>query len=105
MSGVKSRLMKLHHKVDAALENIVNERIKNRALGRKGNGDQLIGGMQFGLTNVKHPLARLLYHFDWVLPFGAGPEDLDMTEKNGVSAAKQKDLCLFAIEHRDDGKI
>ncbi|PHT61210.1 hypothetical protein T459_34943 [Capsicum annuum] len=44
MSGVKSRLMKLHHKVDAALENIVNERIKNRALGRKGNGDQLIGG-------------------------------------------------------------
>ncbi|PHU14810.1 hypothetical protein BC332_16015 [Capsicum chinense] len=280
MSGVKSRLMKLHHKVDAALENIVNERIKNRALGRQRNGDQLIGGddlvdvhkrikengelqfpitsdhikeiisdmfapgtetsaatiiwalsemmrkpkimakaqnevrqvfkgkttfdeedldkltylklviketlrlhppstllprecrketyidrymifpktralintfalgrdpeswddpqnfmperfenspanymgnyfkfipfvsarricpgMQFGLTNVKHPLARLLYHLDWVLPFGAGPEDLDMTEKNGQSAAKQKDLCLFAIEHRDDGKI
>lgn len=44
MSGVKSKLLKMHQKVDAALENIVNEHIKNRALGSKGNGDQLIGG-------------------------------------------------------------
>ncbi|KAK4718853.1 hypothetical protein R3W88_017191 [Solanum pinnatisectum] len=70
-----------------------------------GSGRRICPGMQFGLTNVKHPLAQLLYHFDWVLPYGANPEDLDMIEKNGLSAAKHKDLCLIAIEHKDDGKI
>ncbi|CAN4097856.1 unnamed protein product [Withania somnifera] len=70
-----------------------------------GSGRRICPGMQFGLTNVKHPLARLLYHFDWALPYGDNPQDLDMIEKNGLSAAKQKDLCLIAIEHRDDGKI
>nr|XP_009765945.1 PREDICTED: premnaspirodiene oxygenase-like [Nicotiana sylvestris] len=39
MSGVKSRLLKLHQKVDAALENIINEHIMKRALGCKGNGE------------------------------------------------------------------
>nr|XP_016447236.1 PREDICTED: premnaspirodiene oxygenase-like [Nicotiana tabacum] len=39
MSGVKSRLLKLHQKVDAALENIINEHIMKRALGSKGNGE------------------------------------------------------------------
>ncbi|KAM3308538.1 hypothetical protein P3S67_010282 [Capsicum chacoense] len=95
-------------------QNFMPERFENSPVDYMGNyfkfipfgsARRICPGTQFGLTNVKHPLARLLYHFDWVLPFGAGPEDLDMTEKNGLSAAKQKDLCLFAIEHRDDGKI
>ncbi|XP_059299294.1 premnaspirodiene oxygenase-like [Lycium ferocissimum] len=70
-----------------------------------GSGRRICPGMQFGLTNVKHPLARLLYHFDWALPNGASPKDLDMLEKTGLSAAKQKDLCLIAIDHRDDFKF
>ncbi|XP_070033812.1 premnaspirodiene oxygenase-like [Nicotiana tomentosiformis] len=64
MSGVKSRLLKLHQKVDAALENIINEHIMNRALGSKGNsefgGEDLVddllriketGELQFPITN------------------------------------------------------
>ncbi|KAJ8560300.1 hypothetical protein K7X08_004358 [Anisodus acutangulus] len=42
-SGVNSRLVKPHQKVDAALENIVNEHIKNRALESKENGDPFGG--------------------------------------------------------------
>uniref|UniRef100_M1BTU4 Cytochrome P450 n=1 Tax=Solanum tuberosum TaxID=4113 RepID=M1BTU4_SOLTU len=188
MSGAKSKLVKMHQNIDSVLERIVNEHIKNRAAGIKGNGayggedlvdvflrikenDQLqfpitndhikavildmftagtesssttiiwalselmkhpkimakaqskvrqafkekidfdeedldnvpylkktdCPGMQFGLANVKQPLARLLYHFDWGLPCGTStPKDLDMSEKSGLSAAKEKDLYLIA---------
>uniref|UniRef100_M1BEA6 Cytochrome P450 hydroxylase n=2 Tax=Solanum tuberosum TaxID=4113 RepID=M1BEA6_SOLTU len=95
-------------------ESFIPERFENSHVDYMGNyfefipfgsGRRICPGMQFGLTNVKHPLAQLLYHFDWVLPYGANPEDLDMIEKNGLSAAKHKDLCLIAIEHKDDGKV
>ncbi|MCE3215749.1 hypothetical protein HAX54_003341 [Datura stramonium] len=98
----------------ADFENFIPERFENSRVDYMGNyfefipfgsGRRICPGMQFGLTNVKHPLAQLLYHFDWVLPHGASPEDLDMIEKNGLSAAKQKDLCLVAIDHKDEGKI
>lgn len=93
-------------------ENFMPERFENCPIDYLGNyfefipfgsGRRICPGMQFGLTNVKHPLARLLYHFDWTLPYGTSPEELDMVEKNGLSAAKQKDLCLIAIEHTDHG--
>ncbi|KAG5601507.1 hypothetical protein H5410_032877 [Solanum commersonii] len=62
-----------------------------------GSGKRICPGMQFGLANVKQPLARLLYHFNWGLPCGTNtPKDLDMSEKSGLSAAKEKDLYLIA---------
>ncbi|KAK4375154.1 hypothetical protein RND71_005831 [Anisodus tanguticus] len=95
-------------------ESFIPERFENSPVDYMGNyfefipfgsGKRICPGMQFGLTNVKHPLALLLYHFDWALPYGASPEDLDMIEKTGLSAAKQKDLCLIAIDDRDDDKL
>uniref|UniRef100_M1BTU7 Cytochrome P450 n=1 Tax=Solanum tuberosum TaxID=4113 RepID=M1BTU7_SOLTU len=38
MSGAKSKLVKMHQNIDSVLERIVNEHIKNRAAGIKGNG-------------------------------------------------------------------
>ncbi|OIT02518.1 PREDICTED: premnaspirodiene oxygenase-like [Nicotiana attenuata] len=90
-------------------ESFIPERFENSSVDFMGNHFQLIPfgagkricpGMQFGLANVKHPLARLLYHFNWALPYGTSPEDL--IEKDGLSAAKQKDLCLIAIDYRSD---
>ncbi|WMV34118.1 hypothetical protein MTR67_027503 [Solanum verrucosum] len=39
ISGVKSRLVKAHQKIDAIMENIINEPIENKAAGKKGNGE------------------------------------------------------------------
>lgn len=60
-------------------ENFIPERFENCPIDYMGNYFEFI---PFGLTNVKHPLARLLYHFDWVLPYGASPEELDMIERS-----------------------
>ncbi|KAK6788963.1 hypothetical protein RDI58_012762 [Solanum bulbocastanum] len=39
ISGVKSRLMNAHQKVDSIMENIINEHIENKAIGKKRNGE------------------------------------------------------------------
>ncbi|XP_070035351.1 cytochrome P450 71D7-like [Nicotiana tomentosiformis] len=70
-----------------------------------GAGRRACPGMQFGLANVRHALAQLLHHFEWELPYGTNPKDLDMTESHGLSAAKQQDLYLVAINHRNDEEL
>ncbi|XP_015166929.1 cytochrome P450 71D7-like [Solanum tuberosum] len=87
-------------------ESFIPERFENSTIDYLGNnyeylpfgaGKWIWPGMQFGLANVKQPLARLLYHFDCGLPCGTStPKDLDMSEKSGLSAAKEKDLYLIA---------
>ncbi|CAN4126563.1 unnamed protein product [Withania somnifera] len=60
-----------------------------------GGGRRMCPGMSFGLANVYLPLAQLLYHFDWKLPNGMEPRDLDLTEKSGVAIAALKKDSLF----------
>lgn len=89
-------------------ENFVPERFENSSVDFNGNhyqffpfgaGSRICPGMHFGLANVVYPLAQLLYHFDWRLPCGLEPEDLDMTETCGISATRKKHLYLIAIPH------
>lgn len=40
--------------------------------------------MQLGLTVVRFVLAQLIHCFDWELPNGMSPADLDMTDKPGI---------------------
>ncbi|KAK4851400.1 hypothetical protein QYF36_014794 [Acer negundo] len=54
-------------------------------------------GMSFGLANVELPLAKMLYHFEWLLPDGMKHEDLDMTEAFGLSVRRKDDLCVIPI--------
>ncbi|KAH0666018.1 hypothetical protein KY285_027224 [Solanum tuberosum] len=92
-------------------DNFIPERFENSSVDYTGNhfefipfgaGRRICPGIVFGLANVGLPLAQLLYHFDWKLPNGTNPNDLDMTETHGLSAARQKDLYLIAIDHKND---
>nr|XP_009609752.1 premnaspirodiene oxygenase-like [Nicotiana tomentosiformis] len=65
-----------------------------------GGGRRICPGISFGLANAYLPLAQLLYHFDWELPTGIKPSDLDLTELVGVTAARKSDLYLVATPYQ-----
>ena len=46
--------------------------------------------MSFAIPNVELALANFIYHFDWKLPTGIKPEDLDMTEIISLSVRRKR---------------
>lgn len=82
------------------------ERFENKNVDYKGTdfeftpfgaGRRQCPGMLFGTSTMEIALANLLYHFDWVLPDGANPKSLDMSEKFGMAVGRKSDLKLIAI--------
>ncbi|CAN4115082.1 unnamed protein product [Withania somnifera] len=65
-----------------------------------GGGRRVCPGILFGLANIYLPLAQLLYHFDWKLPTGMEPRDLDLTESAGITAARKNYLYLIATPYQ-----
>ncbi|XP_070012842.1 premnaspirodiene oxygenase-like [Nicotiana sylvestris] len=64
-----------------------------------GSGRRICPGILFGLANIYLPLAQLLYHFDWSLPAGINPSDLDLTESAGLAVLRKSDLYLIATPY------
>ncbi|KAL0323922.1 UNVERIFIED_CONTAM: cytochrome [Sesamum calycinum] len=60
-----------------------------------GAGRRICPGMSFGLANMELPLAHLLYHFDWKMPKGMSPDDIDMREVEGLVFSRKNDLFLI----------
>ena len=56
-----------------------------------GSGRRICPGILFAIPNIELPLADMLYHFDWELPYGMKQEDLDMTEV----VRRKQDLYLY----------
>ncbi|CAL5041761.1 unnamed protein product [Urochloa decumbens] len=61
-----------------------------------GAGRRICPGIALGLAVMELGLASLLFHFDWELPGGAAPEQLDMDEGLGITARRKSDLWLQA---------
>ncbi|KAG5623084.1 hypothetical protein H5410_008302 [Solanum commersonii] len=61
-----------------------------------GGGRRMCPGISFGLSNVELPLAQLIYYFNWKMPNGMKPEDVDVTETPGASCSRKCNLCLLA---------
>lgn len=70
-----------------------------------GSGRRKCLGMQLGLTTVKLIVAQLVHCFDWELPPGMKPDDLDMTEFVGLSMPRSKHLLAVVAHCRLSSKI
>ncbi|GLT41262.1 hypothetical protein SLA2020_153390 [Shorea laevis] len=64
-----------------------------------GGGRRLCPGISFGTAIIELALANLLYYFDWKLPEGKKPEDLDMTEIFKAALTRKYDLCVIPIPY------
>jgi cytochrome P450 len=59
-----------------------------------GAGRRICPGIAFSQANIEVALASLLYHFDWALPKGVRPEELDMTDSCGLEVRRKAELLL-----------
>ncbi|KAF7825642.1 cytochrome P450 CYP736A12-like [Senna tora] len=77
------------------LDNKVDVRGQHHQLIPFGSGRRRCVGMQMGLVIIKLVLAQLVHCFDWELPHGISPIDLDMTEKFGLTVPRAKQLLAI----------
>ncbi|XP_047094504.1 desmethyl-deoxy-podophyllotoxin synthase-like [Lolium rigidum] len=61
-----------------------------------GAGRRMCPGIALNVAVMKLALASLLFHFDWEIPGGAAPHDLDMTESFGTTTRMKNDLWMQA---------
>ncbi|XP_040373241.1 desmethyl-deoxy-podophyllotoxin synthase isoform X2 [Rosa chinensis] len=62
-----------------------------------GAGKRICPGLSFATIIVELALCQLLYFFNWKLPNGTKPQELDMTESVGMATRKRNDLNVIAI--------
>ncbi|KAF8730882.1 hypothetical protein HU200_016754 [Digitaria exilis] len=62
-----------------------------------GAGRRICPGINLGMGNIDLALASLLYHFDWKLPDGVKPKDVDVCEAAGIVGSKKTSLIVHPV--------
>ncbi|KAF5812959.1 putative cytochrome P450 [Helianthus annuus] len=62
-----------------------------------GGGRRICPGIAFGVGIIENALANLLFHFDWELPNGLKPHEIDMTEAMVLSNLPKIPLQVVPI--------
>uniref|UniRef100_A0ACD6ACV3 Uncharacterized protein n=1 Tax=Avena sativa TaxID=4498 RepID=A0ACD6ACV3_AVESA len=65
-----------------------------------GSGRRVCPGDTFGIAVLELMVARLLYYFDWSLPNGMRPDELDMDMIVGSTARRKNQLHLLASPYK-----
>ncbi|KAI4371977.1 hypothetical protein MLD38_010265 [Melastoma candidum] len=85
-------------------EKFIPERFEESSVDVRGRDFQLLPfgagrrgcpGLQLGLTLVRLMLAQLVHCFDWELPDGVRPSDLDMREEFGITVPRAEHLVVI----------
>jgi len=64
-----------------------------------GAGRRVCPGIAYAMANVQLALTELLLRFDWKLPDGMEPEQLDMTETFSANSGRKVELHLMATPY------
>lgn len=62
-----------------------------------GSGRRACPGVQLGLTVVRLVVAQLVHCFDWELPHGMVPDDIDLNERFGLVTGKDEHLMAIPV--------
>ncbi|KAJ0800084.1 putative costunolide synthase [Helianthus annuus] len=65
-----------------------------------GGGRRICPGITFGVGIIENTLANLLFHFDWELPNGLKPHELDLTEAIVLANLPKNPLQVVPITVR-----
>ncbi|CAD6343182.1 unnamed protein product [Miscanthus lutarioriparius] len=60
-------------------------------------GRRMCPGIMLAHANIELALVTLLCHFDWQLPPGVTPDEVDMAEKFGVDVRPKRDVYLSPV--------
>ncbi|CAM8991650.1 unnamed protein product [Rhodiola kirilowii] len=95
-------------------EKFIPERFLNSSIQFKGNdfeyipfgaGRRICPGISFGMANVEHFLAQMLFHFDWKLGDGLQPQEMDMSESFGISVWRKQQLSLVPSVYKKSSLV
>jgi cytochrome P450 len=65
-----------------------------------GSGRRMCPAMPLASRVLPLALGSLLLSFDWILPDGLKPEDMDMTEKMGITLRKSVPLKVIPTPYK-----
>uniref|UniRef100_A0A1W7HBW3 Cytochrome P450 n=1 Tax=Scoparia dulcis TaxID=107240 RepID=A0A1W7HBW3_SCODU len=62
-----------------------------------GSGRRICPGLNLGVRMVSVILANLVHNFDWKLPNGMKPEDMEMKDRFGITLQKDEPLVVIPM--------